>query len=75
MYIIVILIIISIILSELVAYFWHKYLAHSEIINSIKNTHDIHHQIIDDKAEGILLGCFYYFYFFSPYYLYYIIFR
>jgi len=37
-------------LSEIGGYFWHKYVAHS--LPFVKDTHDIHHNIIDDQAHG-----------------------
>ena len=43
-----------VILSEVGAYCWHRWGSHTNIIPiiSVKKTHDIHHTIIDDKAEG-----------------------
>ena len=39
-------------LSEIGGYFWHRYIAHLEILPFVKETHDIHHTIIDDQAHG-----------------------
>jgi hypothetical protein len=41
-----------IILSEFGAYFWHRFGAHTEILPPVKNTHDIHHTIVEDQAHG-----------------------
>jgi sterol desaturase/sphingolipid hydroxylase (fatty acid hydroxylase superfamily) len=45
------IVITMIILSEIGAYFWHRIAAHSNILPLVKNTHDIHHNIIDDEAH------------------------
>ena len=50
-----ILIIFLIYLSEIGAYFWHRWGTHSDIIPhslGVQRTHNIHHSIIDDKAHG-----------------------
>ena len=50
-------------LSEIGGYFWHRF-AHNENSLIVKTTHDIHHTIIDDQADGdffyvcILLGLY-----------------
>jgi len=41
-----------VICSEIGGYFWHEVFAHNHIIPFVKETHDIHHSIIDDTAEG-----------------------
>ena len=38
--------------SEIGAYLWHRYGAHTDILPFVKNTHEIHHTIIDDEAHG-----------------------
>ena len=45
--------------AEIGAYFWHRFGAHTEIIDKVslntlkvKQTHDIHHTIIDDEAHA-----------------------
>ena len=43
---------VTIILSEIGAYAWHRWGAHTNILEVVKKTHDIHHEVIDDKAEG-----------------------
>jgi len=39
-------------LSEIGAYFWHRFGAHTDILPPVKKTHDIHHTIVEDKAFG-----------------------
>jgi hypothetical protein len=47
----IIIIGVTIYLSELGAYFWHRYAAHGKLIpNMIEKSHDKHHTIIDDQA-------------------------
>ena len=37
--------------SEIGGYLWHRYGAHTNILPFVKNTHEIHHTIIDDEAH------------------------
>lgn len=39
--------------GEIGAYFWHRFIAHS--FGPVGDTHDIHHKIIEDKADGDFL--------------------
>jgi hypothetical protein len=42
-------------LSELGAYFWHRFGAHTHLIPPVRNMHDIHHEDIKDEAHGDFL--------------------
>jgi len=45
-------IIIMFYLSEIGAYFWHRFGAHTNLLSPVKNMHDIHHNNIKDEAHG-----------------------
>jgi sterol desaturase/sphingolipid hydroxylase (fatty acid hydroxylase superfamily) len=63
----------TIYISEIGAYFWHRSFSHNEMIPFVKKTHDIHHSDIKDEAHGdffyvvilllLLLGILYYLYY------------
>ena len=61
-------------LSEMGAYAWHRWGSHTNVIPMAKRTHDIHHAIVDDKAEGdfmyVILLLFLYFNILLVLYLY-----
>ena len=46
------LVIFLIIVSEIGAHFWHRFGAHTNILPFVKETHSIHHNIIDDEAHA-----------------------
>jgi Fatty acid hydroxylase len=59
------IIIIVIYLSEIGAYFWHRFGAHTNIIPPVRKMHDIHHEDIMDEAHGdFIYVCVLLFFFF-----------
>ena len=55
-----------IIASEIAGYFWHEIFAHHSIIPFVRETHQTHHNIIDDQAHG---DFFYICFFLSIYFM------
>jgi sterol desaturase/sphingolipid hydroxylase (fatty acid hydroxylase superfamily) len=46
-----ILVVLVIMLVEVFAYFWHRIVAHTDIVSIVAKTHDIHHTVASNEAD------------------------